>query len=346
MKNIIIIGAGWYGLHIYLYIKENFTNFNIIILEKKNDIFENSSNYNQNRLHLGYHYPRSETTRILCKNGYDKFIKKYREVVDFIDNNFYMISNNSIIDYGTYLKIYNDDANYDHSILINNFLRNIDGNIINTKEKIINSNKTKEYFKKHVNTDDIKLNYLVKKIEEKDNKIIINDDLTCDILLDCTYNQLNLSNNYIFELTISLLYEKINDTIFDSLTLMDGDFFSLFPRDITKEKYTLTHVKYTPLIKSENVQDIFNYELTEEKILDVKKNMENNVKIYYKEFLSNFKYVDYFTSYKCKSISKNDSRECNIQKNKNVISVNCGKITGIFEFESFIKNILEEYNNG
>ena len=59
IKDIIIIGSGWYGLHILKYLKENFNYLNIILLEKNNDIFQNSSNYNQNRLHLGYHYPRS-----------------------------------------------------------------------------------------------------------------------------------------------------------------------------------------------------------------------------------------------------------------------------------------------
>ena len=85
--NIIIIGTGWYVLHTYLFLKEKLKNANINILEKNNELFKNSSNYNQNRLHLGYHYPRSYKTRKLCIEGYYKFISKYRELVDFIDNN-------------------------------------------------------------------------------------------------------------------------------------------------------------------------------------------------------------------------------------------------------------------
>ena len=337
---IIIIGGGWYGLHITNFLLENYKNVELQILEKTPKFFENSSNYNQNRLHLGYHYPRSSNTRELCKTGYDRFIKKYRNVIDFIDNNFYLISKESLIDYETYKKIYSNDLKYDHTEIINRYFTNIDGNIINTKEKIINSNKVKKYFEK--NKKLIKFNYEVKKIEKRNNKIIINDDLECDLLLDCTYNQLGISKKkYIYELTISLIYQKINNNVsFESLTIMDGDFFSLFPRDISKEKYTLTHVKYTPLIKSYDIHDILSYKIDKKKVQKIIENMENEVKKYYKEFKKDFIYKDYFTSYKCKLIDNNDNRDCIIEENDNIISVNCGKITGIFKFEDYIKNYI------
>ena len=188
---IIIIGAGWYGLHSYIFLKSNLKDCDIKILEKDKIFFNNSSNFNQNRLHLGYHYPRSYKTRKLCLNGYKKFINKYREVIDFIDFNYYLIANNSFIDYDTYMSIFSDN-HYHHNIIKNTTFTNIDGNIINTKEKIINSNKVKKLFKKKINKNDLTLGYEVKKISRNDNKIVINDDLECDLLIDCTYNQLNL----------------------------------------------------------------------------------------------------------------------------------------------------------
>jgi hypothetical protein len=339
---IIIIGAGWYGMHIINFLLENYKNIDIKILEKKKTFFDNSSNYNQNRLHLGYHYPRSSKTRELCKSGYDKFIKKYRDVIDFIDNNFYLISNESLIDYETYKKIYSNDIKFNHSEIVNRYFDNIDGNIINTKEKIVNSEKVKKYFKK--NKKYIKFDYEVKNIETKNDKIIINNEIECNLLLDCTYNQLGISKKiYSYELTISLIYKRLNNNIcFESLTIMDGEFFSLFPRDISKESYTLTHVKYTPLIKSKNIVDILNYKLDKKKIKLVIKNMEKEVKFYYKEFNTDFIYKDYFTSYKCKLIDNNDNRECNIDEINNIISVNCGKITGIFKFEDYLKKYLQD----
>lgn len=341
-KTIIIVGSGWYGLHTYIVLKKNYSdNFNLLVLEKKSDIFDNSSNYNQNRLHLGYHYPRSEKTRKLCEYGYDKFIEKYRELVDFIDGNYYLISSASNLDFETYKKIFNDNmkTKNQHTFLKNNYFNNIDGKIINTKEKVINSEKAKKYFSSEINKNEFIFNYNVDKIEKKDNKIIINDDLNCDYLIDCSFNQLQLSKKkYIYEYTISLLYERNNfDLNFDSITLMDGEFFSLYPRDITKNKYTLTHVKYTPIVKSLNINDILNFKISKEQIEEIKSKMENDVIIYYPDFLNHFSYYDYFISYKCKLISNIDTRECIIENSDNIISVNCGKITGIFEFEDWIK---------
>jgi len=340
-KTIIIIGSGWYGLYSSLLLKNK---FNIIILEKNADIFNNSSYYNQNRLHLGYHYPRNNATRQICLNGYDKFINKFPEIVDDINKNYYIISKESVIDYESYLTIFNSNKKYEHEIINNHIFLNIDGNIIQNKEKIINSDKAYKYFKNKIDNNLIKFNYTVKTIKHIDNKIIINDELYTDYLLDCTYNQLNLDNSqkYSYELTLSLVYKKYTESDdFDALTCMDGDFFSIFPKDIKNKIYTLTHVKYTPLIKSNNIEDIINYKLTNEILNEKIKNMELSVQKYYKYFLDNFKYDSYFTSYKCKKISFSDDRDINIYNNNNIISVNCGKITGIFILEKYLNDFFE-----
>ena len=40
---------------------------------------------------------------------------------------------------------------------------------------------------------------------------------------------------------------------------------------------------------------------------------------------------------------QNDSRNCNMEKNGNIITVNCGKIIGIFEFEEYIKQFMKKF---
>ena len=335
MKNIIIIGSGWYGLYTALLLQEK---YNIIILEKNNDIFENSSNYNQNRLHLGYHYPRCSKTRKLCQYGYYKFVEKFRFIIDFIDNNYYCISNESLIDFETYKQIYNTN-DYKHTFIKNNFIKNIDGDIINTQEKIINSEKAKLYFKNNIKCE-IKFNYFVKDINQVNNKVIINNDLECDFLIDCTYNQLNLSKKkYIYENTISFIYERINfEDNYESITIMDGCFFSLFPRDINKKLYSLTHVQYTPFQKEYEYKNL-NHNITNEEIIKINQNMIEDVIKYLPKFKKDFILKTHFISYKCKLISKNDTRECIIEQNDNIINVNCGKIIGIFELEDYLRSM-------
>ena len=87
---IAIIGAGWFGCHIGTELKKK--NFQVTIFEKENDIFKNGSGNNTNRLHLGFHYPRSKITRKMSYNGYLKFIKNYPKFSKPLDNNIYAIA--------------------------------------------------------------------------------------------------------------------------------------------------------------------------------------------------------------------------------------------------------------
>jgi len=342
-KKILIIGSGWYGCHIACILKDK---YDITIIEKNNDIFTGSSYFNQNRLHLGYHYCRNFPTRKLCQENYDRFIKNYNGVVDNIDNNFYVISNNSIIDFETYLSIYKHEG-FNFEIIKNDFFGNINGQIIKVKEQVINSNNSYKYFKEKLKDIRIIFNESFLSYMKQNDKINVftnNANYECDILLDCTYNQSCLSNEkYTYELTISLLYKKIKETNFDAITIMDGKFSSLYPREINNLIYTLTDVEFTPIIASNNLKDILEYKLTKEKIKDIKNNMVKKIKEYYPDFENTFKYVDYFLSKKTKLISNTDSRDITIEElEKNVITVNCGKIYGIFEWEDFI---LKYINN-
>ena len=72
-KNFIIIGAGWMGCHLALTLMKQ--GHRLKLFEQKK-IFNGMSGANTNRLHMGYHYPRSFQTRMQSKFGYKEFIKK------------------------------------------------------------------------------------------------------------------------------------------------------------------------------------------------------------------------------------------------------------------------------
>jgi hypothetical protein len=342
VKNIIIIGGGWYGCHIASILKDK---FNITIIEKEKDIFNNSSYYNQNRLHLGYHYCRNFPTRKLCQENYDRFIKNYKFGIEYISNNYYVISKESIMDYQTYVNIYTHEK-FDFDLIDNTFLNNIDGKLIQVKENVINSDKIYNFFKEDLKNVNFIFNTKIISYFKENDKIVIktsnNLEFECDLLLDCTYNQFGLSKkNYIYEKTISLLFKKINPCDFNAITIMDGIFSSLYPRDVNNNIYTLTDVEHTPLIKSSNYEHIDKYVLDENKLHEVKDKIINKFVKYYPDFLKYFSYTGYFLSKKTKQISMTDTRDIIIEEiEKNIISVNCGKIYGIFEWEDYILKYL------
>ncbi|VBB19076.1 FAD-binding oxidoreductase [Yasminevirus sp. GU-2018] len=86
MKRIVIVGSGWYGCHTYMLLHDK---HKVTMIEQGSDIFGKSSYYNQNRLHLGYHYCRDYATRKLCKDNYDVFLERYGSLVCDVENNFY-----------------------------------------------------------------------------------------------------------------------------------------------------------------------------------------------------------------------------------------------------------------
>ncbi len=334
-KEVAIVGAGWYGCYIAEYLLNNFKHINIKLIEKNDDIFSESSSKNQNRLHLGFHYPRCEITRNKCKKYYSFFQEKYNELVSKIEKNYYVISKDSKVTYENYLSKYDDYITVD-----NNTFQNIEGSIINTKEYLINFKETKKYFKNffelHKDRISFKFNYEVHDIKNLNNKVVINDTLEFDRVFNATYNQIPSHDDVIYEKCLTLLYKNIKDISFDCLTIMDGNFPSLYKYD-NEGIYTLTDVKNTPLIKG-SFKEIRDFQIE-----NLKENIslfEENITHYYAEFKNNFEYHGFYESYKCKNISDTDSRDINIKIDGNIFNVWCGKISFIFEMDDIINKFI------
>lgn len=322
---IAIIGGGWVGCHLAFKLKDL---NEVRIFERNSLLFSETSFYNQNRLHSGFHYARNSKTRELCKNTFDKFMNDYGQMTDSVNKNMYCVSNESSIDFNTFIKIFDD---FDFKIIDNN-LEKIEGSIL-TNERYINFKKAHKFF-----NDELKNLVIVKSISNKDIKKLSND---FDLVINCTNNQIKGSGGF-YELTISLIYEKVNKNEFDSLTIVDGNFFSIYP--YYDNKYTLTDVEQTPIKKFNSLNKLnkFKLSITDDLINHKIKKMESKVLEYYKDFKNDFKYDGYFLSTKSKVISNSDNRYPIIEKEKNIVNCFTGKIQGIYIIENYINN---EINN-
>ena len=108
---IAIIGAGWVGCHLSKKLIDQ--GLGVTLFEQK-EIFSSTSLYNQNRLHLGFHYPRNYRTRVLCKTTFDRFQKDYSLFIEDVDKNIYSIPKKSVIDLETF-KVIMESADIDYS---------------------------------------------------------------------------------------------------------------------------------------------------------------------------------------------------------------------------------------
>lgn len=329
---IAIIGGGWVGCHLTNKLKQN---HNVVLFEKNNELFTETSFNNQNRLHLGFHYARSYKTRTLCKESFNKFSDEYGFLIKDVKKNLYCIpKNKSLIDFQTYLKIFND---YSFTIEEKK-LSTLEG-CINTNEKYIDFELAKKYFNK-----ELKNNIVNEEITKKDLKKLRSE---FDLVINCTNNFLktNNKNNHYYELTISFLYERTGDDFFDSLTLVDGTLFSIYP--YSHNLYTVTDVEVTPLKKFNSIKSIekFKKEISSDYINKKRIKIEKKINLLYENFLNVFKYNSYYLSVKSKIKSDSDDRSPIIELDGNVINTFTGKIQGIYIIEDFINNFLNNEKN-
>lgn len=332
---VLIIGAGWYGCHIAKKLLEK--GICITLVDKKNGFFNGSSYKNQNRLHLGFHYPRSSATIKECIEGYYKFMKEYTTLTTPVPKNLYFISsNNSLIDISSYKTIF-DEHDISYNIYKNNLpliINNIESPIIQVDERYINPFSAKEYFTRILSPylkyiSDTSVFSSIEKIIEYCNE-------PYDFILNCTFNQLQPIPYEQCELFVTLLY-KINTIDLFAYTIMDGPFFSIYPYDISNNIYTVTSVVHGVAYKGE----LHDYTLSEIQLNSIIQKMDMQIKEYIPEWNSIASYMSHYTSWKMKHNTTTDDRSVRHAQDGNILSIYGGKITGIFEAEKIVMKILQ-----
>jgi len=342
---IAIIGAGWYGCHIGHILDT--LDFEVKIFEKNNDIFLEASGNNQFRLHLGFHYARDYRTRLQSRDGYHRFLERYNDLTEEIKDNLYIVpENDSLIDDMTYKMIMLTSGiefeELNSSTISNEFSYLKHSKLVfNTDERIILTNKAKEYYKRVLNAKII-YNTKIESIEENSNGVIVNGE-RFDFVIDATWGHYsNKKENFFFEPTLLLYYKTDQD--FPALTYVDGPLCSLYPTE-EKGTYTLSSVTHTPLGKYNEANKARDFiENIDSNLIKEKINaMETEISKYVPDFKKHFTYKSPQLSIKTKSIVANDDRSCYVETYGRMITIISGKIDTIFYASQEVINILSEF---
>ncbi len=346
--NICVIGAGWFGCHIACKLIEE--GHEVKIFEKEKRIFFNASGNNQNRLHLGFHYPRSKKTIEFSKKGFLKFKKEYGFLTKKFNNNIYSISqsNDTKISFERYLKVFkNFNLKFKKLNNKNNTLKKFKnlGGSISCDEELLLVSKSITYFKKKL-ASKIIYNFEVKDLKKNKNKFKINNE-NFDCLINCTGLglELNYVKNLIYEYCVIFLYKKKRSISDFALTIMDGPFFTLYPWS-DKNEYGLYSVKDSRLLKNKKIKNLEKNVLKRintKKLDKIRINVENKFMNYYPRFRDDFTFKKYLPSYRTIIKNKNDTRVCKIFQKKNEITVFPGKIDHIFYAYDTIKKCLKKF---
>ena len=334
----MIVGAGWMGCHLaYSLIKKG----HVVKIFEKNKIFHGMSGANTNRLHMGYHYPRSYQTRIQSKIGYNSFKKIYPNLNKVINNNLiYILKKKSLIDYQTYKKVMlSSNLKIKETKYFTKELSNVEG-IIKVNEAQILQEKAKKFFKSKLKNKLIE-NKEVHPAKIKFKKKIEFNNYTYDYLVDCTAGHLfkNKRFDISYEPRVTWIYKSKLKNF--ALMAMDGEFYNIFPYQ--KNEYILGTPKYSKFKKFSNLvtANKFTKKIKKKEVLRRKLLSENIIKKSFVNFNKYFEFKGYFFSMATIFNSNSDNRPTLIKKQKNVFYVLGGKIDTMFEAE---KEILKRLN--
>jgi len=361
MKRAVIIGAGWYGLYAadYLLKHARFADWEICVVEKNADIMTDcASCFNQCRLHLGFHYPRSHETRTLCRKGFDDFLAEFPHLAEPVEDNYYMISDRSLIDLKTYTAIFHHEKYDFEQVECPSALSHADGNVlIRVKEQFINPKTVRQHFRESLSEKE-RLQWMfncrvcdcdptAKTLHITNTTNNSDSVLSYDLCIDCSNYQapleppIALKDTVCYEAFVALLYKRTErfQQLFGALTVMDGPFFSFYPYDPAQNLFTLTHVVHGVARRGTDFRDM--PVLTEKTVAAMRTKIEVEVARYFPGFLQSFEFHSHFCSPKTKLQSVSDSRRLLFRSvTPTLHRVSCGKITGVFELRDKLEGVL------
>jgi len=229
---IRILGGGWYGCSTALALKN--AGHEVDLHEIGGHLFCGASGANPARLHLGFHYPRSQRTRELCQRNHRSFMQRYGHLTRSIATNIYAIAEDeSLVDFGTYLQILKGEVELIEIDDPKEFgLKRVEGAVL-TGERHIVIREAREYFTQ-------KLKGLVTLNSNGE------EAGAHEWVIDCTFSSANNDKIDRYEACVTAILEGPDNK---AVTIMDGPFSSVYPWD--DRLCSLTSAKYTPAVRSE-----------------------------------------------------------------------------------------------
>jgi len=278
----IIIGGGFYGSVIALYLakKRNFSN--VIIIETESGLLKRASYNNQARVHNGYHYPRSFTTSYRSRVNFPKFLKFWPKSIKKDFCKLYAISSrNSKITSNQFIRFCNAIGAEIKSVdfeIKKKFNPHLIENVFEVKEYAFDSSVISDWANEELQASNVKIlfNHKAVKISKSIERTTEVEVLTSGNLMkirskyvfNCTYSGLK----QIFGLTpgVELNHELTEMALLEmpqslknfGVTVMDGPFFSFMPFPAEK-LHSFSHVRYTPHFRWKDSPEENPYEILE-----------------------------------------------------------------------------------
>ena len=262
-QQVLIIGGGIFGLTAAIVLGE--AGIKVAVVEKEEDIMLGASLVNQNRIHYGYHYPRSKDTCLESLEGLDSFKEFYNDSIFTAFKKYYAIAKegshinaNQFHAFCENLGLHLEEAYPDDLVLRKEMVEQcwltyepiFDYNIL--KKKVIYRvamNKNISVFR---NVHPVAIEFAG---TEKNVKLSNGQMLVFDTIVNATYASISETAQLLGQNPIPAKYQLCLFPILNTqkkmdslgITIMDGPFCSLMPKGIQPSQFILYHVKHSVL---------------------------------------------------------------------------------------------------
>jgi hypothetical protein len=245
---IAVIGGGIFG-SVTSYFLQNIGN-KVTLFEKSNQILSGASSKNQNRLHLGYHYPRDIETALQSVKGFNDFKEHFPSACEFDFPCYYGLSSEeSKSTFQSYLNFL-DQSNLKHEEIPLNeldrygFNSTVVSNVWRCNEGVVDNEILRDLIHQKLIKSGVKvsLSDQVSEISRNFNKWLVistKQSNSYDVVITATYGLdkiktpdivRNISNSF---LQATLVIECELPTEKFGLTVVDGDFITVLPKGFT-----------------------------------------------------------------------------------------------------------------
>ncbi len=264
----VIIGGGFYGSAIAIYLAKQRGLKRIVLVERESALLTRASYNNQARVHNGYHYPRSFTTAHRSRVNQPRFVRDWPEAMKQDFTKLYAIARrNSKVTAKQFVRFCKEIGAKiepaDQS-LHQLFEPRLIEEVFLVEEYAFDSSKLASWAESELRACGVEVRFetRVTAISKGDHallKVTMRErdgseaEISSRYVFNCTYSGLNQFAGD-FPGTQTKLKQEITEmalmqvpTVLKELgiTVMDGPFFSLMPFP-ARGLHTLSHVRYTP----------------------------------------------------------------------------------------------------
>lgn len=265
----VIIGGGFYGSLIAIYLVKERRFKRVVIIEVEKELMQRASFNNQARVHNGYHYPRNFTTAFRSQVNFPKFLTDWPTSIykDFVK--LYAISRkNSKVSskqFFRFCKQIGAEIDFADNSLKKYFDTRLIEDVFKVNEVAFDSKKLASLVVAELKSSGVEIYYSTRALSvnrsnfgesfrihsKNSNGSILNID--SKYVFNCTYCGLNqISGEFsgtatelkheIAEMALIKVPEQLEHL---GVTVMDGPFFSVMPFP-SSGMHTISHVRYTP----------------------------------------------------------------------------------------------------